>query len=136
MARKPKRDIPDEQRERLKRIGYQPGTSGNPAGRPLEDDALKGKIRQKLPRMIDRLEEIAENGNNESSVVKAIEIMMSYVLPKAATKHEVDVQVTSFGDFLIQANKRHEAISHQSPVQVIEAEFEQVDENPNDSEQA
>lgn len=134
MARKGNKDISEEQRERLKRIGFKKGQSGNPKGRPVEDEALKANIRQKLPELIDRLEDIAMNGQNEASSVKAIETMLSYVLSKASTKHDVDIDVNlkGFGDFLIEANRRHEALLEPgAPMKVIEGEL-MVPKDDND----
>lgn len=118
-----KKVVSEKQREHLKRIGCQPGETRNPKGRPTEDAALKAHIRQKLPELIDRLEHIAMNGKNEASSVKAIETMLSYILSKATTKHEVDVNVTTFGDFLVQVNQRHQ-LEQQETVTVIEATFD------------
>ena len=132
MTKKPKKELSEKQRENLKRHGFKPGQSGNPKGRQVEDEVLKARIRQKLPELIDRLETIAYEGKNEASAVKAIETMLSYVLSKATTKHEVDVTVTSFGDFLIETNKRHAEIGKgPAPAQVVEAEYEQIELNPS-----
>jgi len=110
--------VSPERHEQLKRIGTQKGQpSRNPAGRPSEDEALKGQIRRKMPDLIDRLEEIALEGKNEASAVKAIEAMMSYVLSKATTKVEHEVTHT-FGEFLSRVNKRR--------AEIIEGQFEEV----------
>jgi len=111
--------VDENKHEHLKRIGTQKGQpSRNPKGRPCEDEALKGQIRRKLPDLIDRLEEIAIDGKNEASAVKAIEIMMGYIMPKAATKVEHEV-THNFGDFLSRVNKRRH-------VDVIEATAEDI----------
>lgn len=119
MAKRPKKELSQTQRAALQKHAFKPGQSGNPKGRPPEDEALKARIRQKLPELIDRLEEIAYNGKNEASVVKAIESMLSYVLPKATTKHEHkhEHDLTGFDDFLLRANQRHQLLAGE----VIEA---------------
>jgi hypothetical protein len=123
--RSTKREISDEQRERLKRIGAKKGEVRNPKGRPPKDEALKITIEGMTDDIVQRLYQIAMDGNNEASSVKAIETLMSYRYTKAATKHEVDVQVATFGDFLIAANQRHAALAEP----VIDAEFVPVTED-------
>lgn len=125
--------VNEDKHEHLKAIGTQKGKpSRNPKGRPCEDEALKGQIRRKLPDLIDRLEEIAYEGKNEASVVKAIDIMVSYVMPKAATKVEHEV-THNFGDFLSRVNKRRGVdVIDVTPIEVIDALPDHISEPPVD----
>lgn len=114
----------EKQIEGRKRGGFQPGQSGNPKGRPVDDPALKASIRSKLPNLIERLEDIALNGNNEASSVKAIETMLSYVLSKAASKQEIDVAVTH-SDLLTRLAKARELPLELTDYEVIEQDKQQ-----------
>lgn len=100
----------EEHRASLRKQGFQPGVSGNPKGRPTEDDALKRQLRADMPIYIDKIKDIALNGKVQKDQLKALETIFAYIMPKAAVKHEVDVQVTHVSDLLARAAKAREAI--------------------------
>ncbi len=108
---KKKKELTPERREHLKRIGTQPGQpSRNPAGRPPKDDALKAKIGEYSEELVDRLKEIAMNGKNEASAVKAAETLLSYIMTKASTRHEHEHkhEMTNIGEFMAQINRERQ----------------------------
>ena len=66
---------------------FQSGKSGNPSGRPKktqEEYDLEAACRAKAPEVVATLVEIMENGNAESSRIRAGEILLDRGFGKAA----------------------------------------------------
>lgn len=96
----------EKQKTAFKEKGFQTGVSGNPAGRYKEEEVLKTKMYQRTEEMIDVLADIALNGTNEASRVKAASLFLDPFVSKAATKHEADIRVdATFGAFLVNVTK-------------------------------
>ena len=124
MARR-KKDQPlkvdEKQHERLKAIGFQPGQSGNPKGRPPLPAEVKEAMASWSLEAIQVLVNVMQSSDNDAAKVKAATYILGPFVSKAPQQIDVDVQVTSFGDFLIQANNRHKKLA-KNQTEVIEAE--------------
>lgn len=109
--------VSPEEHLRLQSIGIQKGTTRNPNGRPPLPEILKTKLEAFGEEGADILFDMIRNSKNDMVRMKGIEMINSYILPKAVQRHEVDVTVTSFGDFLRTTNRRHN---------ILEADFTEV----------
>lgn len=96
----------DKQKAAFKQSGFQPGKSGNPAGRPPLPEELKEKIAYMTPDAIDKVYELMSTSDNAMVQLKAAELLIGTQISKAATKQEIEVEVTH-SDFLTKlAQKR------------------------------
>lgn len=88
--------------EGRKRGGFKRGTSGNPRGRPPLPDEIKEKIAYMTPTAVDEVFSLMQNSANDMVRLKAAEMLIGTQISKAASKVEVDVEVTHTSDFLMQ----------------------------------
>lgn len=116
---KQKRPMTPEHAERLKKIGFQKGKSGNPKGRPPTPEVIKDGLGKLTPMGLEKLENIMLHGKNEMAVLKAIDMILSPFVSKAAQKLDVDVNHThTIHELLAAANSAQAALAKAN---VIEA---------------
>lgn len=100
--------------EGRKRGGFQKGKSGNPRGRPPLPEEIKEKIAYMTPDAVDKVYELMNTSDNAMVQLKAAELLIGTQISKAASKVEVDVEVTHTSDFLMQlARARNIVIEHE-----------------------
>jgi hypothetical protein len=111
--------------EGRKRGGFKKGKSGNPRGRPPLPEEIKEKIAYMTPDAVDKVYELMNTSDNAMVQLKAAELLIGTQISKAASKVEVDVEVTHTSDFLMQlARARNIVIEHE--------ENRLIDVTPND----
>jgi hypothetical protein len=110
----------EEKRNRLAAQGFQPGVSGNPKGRTPEPAVFKMRLAEFLDQEgLEKLFDVVRTSDNPMAVIKGIEFAAKYVLPPMPKQIDVDVTVSSIGDFLATVAKRRDEI-------VIEATSEDI----------
>jgi hypothetical protein len=85
----------DKRIEAMKRTSWQKGQSGHPEGRPPDPVETKMKLYQYHDEMIANLRDIALNSENEGAKVKATLAFLTPFVAPAASKQEIDVNVTT-----------------------------------------
>lgn len=64
--------------DNLRRIGFKPGSSGNPGGRPKMDPVLRTKLRDMSPEIVERLKLIALKSESEFASIAAGKLLLAY----------------------------------------------------------
>jgi hypothetical protein len=75
---------------------FEPGQSGNPAGRPKASITFQALCREERPALFEKLKAIAyEHGHTHQ--IRAIELMLAYDLGRPTQTHNVRT-IRSFAD--------------------------------------
>lgn len=70
---------------------FKPGQSGNPGGRPKGSSEWTELLKEKTPEVLQKLFALTDS-DKQQIALKAIEIVLSYALPKP--KQEQSIEVT------------------------------------------
>lgn len=67
---------------------FEKGKSGNPAGRPKMDPALRKTIRDMSPELFERLRAIAMSADSDASSVSAIKLILAYAWGQPGSQYD------------------------------------------------
>ncbi|MDQ1183145.1 hypothetical protein [Agrobacterium larrymoorei] len=117
-----KRVLSEAQKATLERKKFRPGQTGNANGRPAMPVILKTRFEDFAEEGADILFDLIRNSKNDMVKIKGIEMIAAYIMPKAAQRVEVDVQVTHMADIQADAARARKALE----AQIIDAEVIEV----------
>lgn len=118
-----KKTLTDAQKAALQKNKFKPGQCGNAKGRPPIPAILKTKFEDFAEEGADILFDLIRNSPNDMVKIKGIEMISSYIMPKAAQHVQVDVQVTHTADIMADAARARQALQGQIiEAKVIEAQ--------------